>query len=919
MALTTSETRLITVEHPRGIYLPEADLWLDPHFGVERAFISHAHADHVARHGMTFCSELTGKLMKARFGLKAEADVRELPLREPICWEGWELRLFPAGHIAGSAMLHLKRLSDGATLLYTGDFKLRQGLSSEPCELPKADVLIMETTFGLPHYVFPPLPEVVAQVLKWVREILDDGEIPVLLGYSLGKAQEILSALKPLNVPVMLHSAVWKMTEVLGEALQQMPEMKPFEAAQAAGHVLVFPPSAAKSQALRKLKVCRTAMLSGWALQSGAKFRYQVDAAFPLSDHADYPELLQTVATVAPRKVWLVHGFAREFAADLRRRGHDAWALGQVDQLELGLAGNERMTLEVAEEKETQPEVAEDSFAAWVAVCEATVEESSRLRKVERLAQWLTRLHGDDLKVGARFSAGMLFDPAESGGGLQVGWALIKRVLLDLSHCSEVEYRALSKTQNDAGRTAWLLLKRREASLSAARDPLAAQTLAAISHFFVALREASGGVAKAGVLKKQLERLSTREGSWLIRLMLGDLRMGAKEGLIEEVIARAFDRPVEAVREAVMLGGDPGQAALLAAEDRLAEAQPRLFVPVKVMLASPEESAEAVWERLAGKDGQEGGVWLEDKYDGIRAQVHHGQGQTEIYSRDLKRLTEAFPEVRDALRKHFDRQEVMLDGEIIAFSEEKKLSFFDLQKRLGRRDQADLFLPSQITVCYVVFDVLWCNGASLLKRRLAERREFLEQWLPEAAGVLRRLSVNWAGSAAEVEACFLAARKRGNEGLIAKDPESPYQPGRRGKAWLKLKKAFATLDVVVVKVEQGHGKRSHVLSDYTFAVKDEADGGLKVIGKAYSGLSDLEIEELTQHFQENTVTETGRARVVLPKVILEIAFDSIQPSARHESGLSLRFPRIKAIRRDKTVADIDTLAHARLLAGVVAP
>jgi DNA ligase-1 len=170
-----------------------------------------------------------------------------------------------------------------------------------------------------------------------------------------------------------------------------------------------------------------------------------------------------------------------------------------------------------------------------------------------------------------------------------------------------------------------------------------------------------------------------------------------------------------------------------------------------------------------------------------------------------------------------------------------------------------------------------------------------------------------------VEACFLAARKRGNEGLIAKDPRSPYQPGRRGKAWLKLKKAFATLDVVVVKVEQGHGKRSHVLSDYTFAVKDEADGTLKVIGKAYSGLSDLEIEELTQHFRENTVTETGRARVVLPKVILEIAFDSIQPSARHESGLSLRFPRIKAIRRDKALEDIDTLAHARLLAGVVTP
>ncbi|MDH4477171.1 MAG: MBL fold metallo-hydrolase, partial [Verrucomicrobiaceae bacterium] len=245
---------LIVVEYPRGIYLPEADLWLDPHFGVERAFVSHAHSDHVARHGVTFCSALTGRLMRVRFGVKEAEDLRLLPMREVYCWEGWEMRLYPAGHIVGSAMLHLTRVRDGATLLYTGDYKLRQGLSAERCDLPKADTLIMETTFGLPQYVFPPLMEVVEQVLKWVRETLDDGEIPVLLGYSLGKAQEILRALKPLGVPVMLHSAVWKMTNELREELGELPEMRLFEASEAAGHVLVFPPSAVKSTVLRKLK-----------------------------------------------------------------------------------------------------------------------------------------------------------------------------------------------------------------------------------------------------------------------------------------------------------------------------------------------------------------------------------------------------------------------------------------------------------------------------------------------------------------------------------------------------------------------------------------------------------------------------------------------------------------------------------------
>ena len=214
---------------------------------------------------------------------------------------------------------------------------------------------------------------------------------------------------------------------------------------------------------------------------------------------------------------------------------------------------------------------------------------------------------------------------------------------------------------------------------------------------------------------------------------------------------------------------------------------------------------------------------------------------------------------------------------------------------------------------YVAFDLLWQNGVSLLDRPLQERRAALETLaLPEPLG---RIEVVQADSAEAIEAAFHAARRRGNEGLIAKDAQSAYRPGRRGKAWLKLKKAFATLDVVVVKAEQGHGKRSQVLSDYTFAVRDEA-GALRVIGKAYSGLTDAEIEELTAHFTANTLDQRGRVRTVVPDTVLEIAFDSIQPSSRHDSGLALRFPRIKAWRRDKGPEEIDDLAYARRLAGV---
>lgn len=887
---------LIKVAHRRGIHLPEADLWLDPHFGVERAFISHAHSDHVARHELTFCSETTALLMRERYGVPRERIVRELPMREPVELDGWVLRLLPAGHIIGSAMLHLTRTSDSATLLYTGDYKLRQGLSSERCELLQADTLIMETTFGLPEYRFPPTAETVARLLKFVQETLEDGGIPVLLGYSLGKAQEILCALADLGVPVMLHPSVMAMTEAVRPLLGKLPALKLFDAAHAPGHVLVFPPSNAKSLALKKLKVCRTAMLSGWAMQPGAKFRYQVDEAFPLSDHADHPELLETVELVKPRRVYLVHGHTREFAAELRAKGYEAWSLERADQLELGLgtAGNTLTPAAMASEAD---EWGCGSFIDWARACAETAAESSRLKKVARLAALLRNIISDsELALAARFASG-----STGGAPLNTGWVLMKRALMELSGLNEAEYRAMSRSQGDAGRTAYLALQR------AVLKP-APCSISDISGWLDQLRAAGSQMERVVLLKARLQSLGAATGSWLVRLMTGELRMGSKEGLIEEAVAEAFGVSTDRVREAAMLLGDIGQAAVLARSNALKDAKPTPLVPIKVMLASPEETAEAIWQRLSGDGGR---VWLEDKYDGIRAQLHRTAQRVEIFTRDLNAISHQFPEITSAAAGL--EAEVILDGEIIAYAEDRKLSFFDLQKRLGRRDQADLFLPSDISVRYVVFDVLWKDGVSLLGLPLQHRWELLRTMtLPEG---IRSIDVVQAASAKEIEFAFHAARRRGNEGLIAKESASTYTPGRRGKAWLKLKKAMATLDVVVVKAEQGHGKRSHVLSDYTFAVRDEV-GALRIIGKAYSGLTDAEIEQLTEHFISQTLEQKGRVRSVVPDTVLEIAFDSIQPSARHDSGLAMRFPRIKAIRGDKSAQEIDTLDYARKLAGV---
>ena len=330
-----SSVSLIEVTYRNGsIHLPGVGLWLDPQKGAEAAFISHAHSDHFARHRWTLCSPLTQRLMAVRYG-RGKGEVMALEFGQPLEWQGHELRLLPAGHILGSAMLHVTRLSDGATLLYTGDYKLRQGLAAPRAELLQADTLIMETTFGLPKFVFPPLEEMVAALLRFVAETLAAAGTPVLLGYSLGKAQEILAALREARVPVMLHGSAMKLMPVCAPELRDLPEYRELDLSIAQGHALILPPTGGHMLQLRNLPGARTAMLTGWALLPGAKYRYRVDEMFPLSDHADYPELLETVAQVKPKCVYTVHGYTREFAADLRRRGHESWALGQDNQLEL--------------------------------------------------------------------------------------------------------------------------------------------------------------------------------------------------------------------------------------------------------------------------------------------------------------------------------------------------------------------------------------------------------------------------------------------------------------------------------------------------------------------------------------------------------------------------------------------------------
>ena len=903
---------MIDVRFERGIYLPRQDLWLDPWDAKRFAFVSHAHMDHIALHDEVIVSERTARLMQSR--LPGERTEHALPFGERRTVRGFDLMLLPAGHIFGSAQCLL--FAGEETLLYTGDFKLRPGKSAEQAEWRQADTLIMETTFGLPRYRFPPTERVVEQVVAFCREAIDDDQVPVLLGYSLGKAQEILCSLEGVGLTPMLHSSAYKMTRIYEEFGQAFCKYVRYNADDVAGKVLICPPSANRSRMLETIPRKRVAMISGWAVDPNALYRYQVDAAFPLSDHADYTDLIRYVQLVRPRRVFTIHGFAAEFARDLRERGIEAWALNKENQMEfLGLgrapvsgAGEGVPPSRTSFARDAYETLSE--FAKFATVGEQIAATPAKLEKIRLLADYLRTLDQEQLPIATTYFTGHAFAQSDLRT-LQVGGSIIYRAMMAASKLSEAEFHRMAHGHGDAGKTALEALHERIKP-----EPF---TLEQSRDFFNALHKARSAVAKTELLRSRLATLSAREGQYVVKILSGDLRIGLREGLVEEAIAHAFEAPLDEVKEANMLLGDIGATATLASRKELHRAELSIFRPIKCMLATPEPTAEAVWERFVGErssnrdEGTAATVHVEDKFDGIRAQLHRSGQRVEIFSRDLRRITDQFPELAEQAKK-FD-QELIVDGEIVAFQEGRRLTFFDLQKRLGRKsDVADLFegATADVPVAFIIFDLLWLNRRSLLKTPLRRRREWLGSLrLPQ---YFQTAEVFPAHSAAEIEQIFQQARRRMNEGLMIKDPESFYSPGRRGMFWFKLKKELATLDVVVVAAELGHGKRNNVLSDYTFAVRDEATGELLPIGKAYSGLTDAEIAELTEHFQQNTIADHGRYREVKPDIVLEVAFNSIQPSTRHASGLALRFPRIKAIRRDKNVDAIDTLQYARQLA-----
>lgn len=572
-------------------------------------------------------------------------------------------------------------------------------------------------------------------------------------------------------------------------------------------------------------------------------------------------------------------------------------------------------------------------------VAESIAATTKKNEKIRLLADYFRKTPAEEAALSAVYLSGRPFAAWEQTT-LQVGGRLLWTAVAQVSGLPEGAFATAYRKHGDLGSAAYDVLSH--------QNPQGGLSVLHVAKTFRQVAEARSATARMSLVRDLLKDASPLEAKYLIKIITGELRIGLKESLVEEAIAAAYGDPVRDVQRANMLLGDIGETLRLAAEHRLGQARMRLFHPIGFMLASPVDSAAAAFESFQRAQ-------VEDKYDGIRAQAHVSAGRARLFSRTLDEITESFPELPSALAAF--TEDIIMDGEILAwdFEAQRALPFSLLQARLGRK-RPTAKIMREIPVAYVVFDVLYAGKEIVIDQPLHERNRILERLFEAAAQnsgkiipiedaqgtlqfepvvavekgtsatveVLRviRAPVLRADSPEELVGLFEHAQARGNEGLMIKDVNSVYTPGRRGKSWIKLKRELATLDVVVTEVERGHGKRAGILSDYTFAVRGEAAHGEELpttpegeillnVGKAYSGLTDAEIAEMSAWFERHTIADNGWVRQVEPKIVIEVAFNAIMRSDRHNSGYALRFPRIVRLRPDKTPAQADTLDRVR--------
>jgi DNA ligase 1 len=539
--------------------------------------------------------------------------------------------------------------------------------------------------------------------------------------------------------------------------------------------------------------------------------------------------------------------------------------------------------------------------------------------KVNILSDYLYSLNDDEesLPIAVLFFSSRIF-PQGSKFVMNIGYSTIIQVLSKIASLDSNQIQKIYLEYGDIGALSEYAVSKKAMVSLFQQQPL---TLSSVYGRLKKIADTIGSGSskdKKDILKGLLIDSSPLEAKYLIKIINGELRIGLTEGLVEIAISKVFHQDLKDVRIAMLVSGDISKVVLLAKKNLLHTALIKPLTPISYMLADVMFTAEEIINYYQKP------LICEFKYDGIRAQMHKSGQQIRLFSRKLSDVTNAFPELANAAldtkllssKSLLDIEDFILDGEVMAFQNGKPLHFQELQKRLHKKNLTEQIMV-ETPLVYVVFDIMYFNGESLIKKSIKERKEILSNisFKEPIVNSIYKL----VNSEEEIIAMFEKSRDIGHEGLVLKDPDSHYNPGKRGKYWVKLKKELDTIDAVIVIAEYGHGKRAGVLSDYTFAVIDDDSNNnnnnsvsnLRTIGKAYSGLTDDEINQMTKRLKSIMIKDEGIRMIVKPEIVLEVAFDSIQKSNRHNSGFALRFPRIKNIREDKNVLDIDSLQKVK--------
>jgi len=544
-------------------------------------------------------------------------------------------------------------------------------------------------------------------------------------------------------------------------------------------------------------------------------------------------------------------------------------------------------------------------FIDIINLCEKLEATRKRNLMTSMVADFLKRLSEEEVEPTVSMLLGRPF-PKWDPRTLDVSWATISRVIRRLTEASWREFSEAFRDTGDIGESTKIIFERYKARRQSVllEKPL---TILEVRRILNAIADTSGQGSrerKERLIESLLGKASPLEAKYLVKIMIGEMRMGLQEGLMEIAVSKAFNVPLERVQTASMFTGDIAEVAAICIKeglDGLSKLGFRIFRPIKPMLAQTADSPDEALKEHGGKTA------FEFKLDGARIQIHKSRNNVRIFSRRLTEVTESLPDVVETILREVKPKEAIMEGEVIAWGKDgNPLPFQHLMRRF-RRVYSIERMVEDIPVKLYLFDLIYMNGESLINLPYTERRRRLE----EAAGEIPLTRQIVTDDPAEAERFLEEAISNGHEGVMAKRLNSPYMPGIRGKHWLKIKKTLEPLDLVIIAAEYGTGRRHRWLSDYHLAARDEESGEFLMLGKTFKGLTDREMEEMTQRLKQIALEERGRIVIVKPQIVVEVAYNEIQRSRRYRSGMALRFARITRIRDDKSPEEADTIQKVR--------